>query len=55
MQIRPMNLQVYQYLQIAISMVTDLRYDDDSVPIPDTPCSIEAKNACLGCFYLSSL
>ncbi|KAF7585238.1 hypothetical protein BBP40_011605 [Aspergillus hancockii] len=60
MHLRPRSFQLYQYLQIAISMMVDLGFDDDAVSESDTDQSlsfgaIEAKNACLGCYYLSSL
>ncbi|PLB51640.1 hypothetical protein P170DRAFT_349551, partial [Aspergillus steynii IBT 23096] len=56
MHLRPTNFLVYQYFHIAMGMVTELRYNDDSFPLADqTPSTIvDIKSACLGCYYLSS-
>ncbi|KAF7595030.1 hypothetical protein BBP40_007631 [Aspergillus hancockii] len=53
LHLRPMSFQVYQYLQIAVSMVADLGFNDNDQLWSSS--TIEAKNACLGCYYLSSL
>ncbi|KAI9045896.1 fungal specific transcription factor domain-containing protein [Aspergillus affinis] len=57
MNVRPTNLQIHQYLHIAVCMVSELRYNDEAFLAADQNSSTisEAKNACLGCYYLSSL
>ncbi|PYI18896.1 hypothetical protein BO99DRAFT_422775 [Aspergillus violaceofuscus CBS 115571] len=46
--IRPLNNQLFQYLQILRSMLSDLRLDQKLH-------EMAARNACLGCYNLSSL
>ncbi|OJK01825.1 hypothetical protein ASPACDRAFT_1880196 [Aspergillus aculeatus ATCC 16872] len=57
----PGNQQAYQYLHIAISMVIDLRLDQQSVDLVEQqnePTDVYARDACrayLGCYYMSSI
>ncbi|GAB1192784.1 hypothetical protein APSETT444_001980 [Aspergillus pseudonomiae] len=60
LHLRPRSFQSYQYLQIAISMVEDLGLDDGNITHTEVDRSSalsgsEALNACLGCYYLSSV
>ncbi|KAE8415271.1 hypothetical protein BDV36DRAFT_285507 [Aspergillus pseudocaelatus] len=60
MHLRPRSFQSYQYLQIAISMIVDLGFDDETFGKTELDCSSpsissEALDACLGCYYLSSV
>ncbi|RAL08919.1 uncharacterized protein BO97DRAFT_472823 [Aspergillus homomorphus CBS 101889] len=48
MHIRPMNNQMWQYLQILTGMISDLKLDHK---LQDTAM----RNSCLGCYNLSSL
>jgi hypothetical protein len=59
MHLRPRKTQIYQFLQMAVTIVTDLQYD---LPLEErddhtTPSSEELSSsirAYLGCYYLSS-
>ncbi|OOO04940.1 hypothetical protein OAory_01112770 [Aspergillus oryzae] len=60
LHLRPRSFQSYQYLQIAISMMVDLGLDNEAIEKTEfdrsSPSSNnEALDACLGCYYLSSL
>ncbi|KAH8691450.1 hypothetical protein BGW36DRAFT_53065 [Talaromyces proteolyticus] len=55
LHLHPRGIQVYQYLHIAISMLEDLGYSNNEF-LGMTPSDIiAAKNACLGCYFLSSV
>ncbi|KAK4866695.1 hypothetical protein LT330_008248 [Penicillium expansum] len=57
----PGSQQTYQYLQIAISMVIDLRVDQEATDLLEQRTELgdtytrEACRAYLGCYYMSSL
>ncbi|KAF5859082.1 hypothetical protein ETB97_003324 [Aspergillus alliaceus] len=59
LNLNPRSFQLYQYLQIAISIMVDLRLNDGpptgTAFDPPLPYSVAAaKDACLGCYFLSS-
>ncbi|RAH41858.1 Zn(II)2Cys6 transcription factor [Aspergillus brunneoviolaceus CBS 621.78] len=57
----PGSQQAYQYLQIAISMVIDLRLDQETADVVEQRnelTDVYARDACrayLGCYYMSSI
>ncbi|PGH26719.1 hypothetical protein AJ80_01665 [Polytolypa hystricis UAMH7299] len=55
--LRPMSIQLYQYIQIAISLISDMGLEDLNITTEPLDPAVKdaAKRACLGCYYLSTM